>query len=100
MSLEDDLTAVQQHLDALVRSVGRLESRVGDGLEMRRIRSDTNHLRESLELLRSCAPTTPSGGRATIPEREMVPIPDAPYDSSLWTDAEEEGLGARDRHAP
>ncbi|WP_030263994.1 hypothetical protein [Streptomyces violens] len=103
MSLHDDLTAVQRSLDDLVRSVGRLEQRVGGGLEIRRVRSDTEHLRESLELLRAqTAPETggrpaPTGGRAVS---DMVTIPDAPYDASLWTDAEDEGLGARDRRAP
>ncbi|MFI8994608.1 hypothetical protein [Streptomyces sp. NPDC053542] len=103
MSLHDDLTAVQRSLDDLVRSVGRLEQQVGGGLEIRRVRSDTEHLRESLELLRAqAAPDAgdrpvPTAGRAVS---DMVTIPDAPYDSSLWTDAEDEGLGARDRRAP
>ncbi|MER7399137.1 hypothetical protein ABT381_26930 [Streptomyces sp. NPDC000151] len=101
MSLHDDLTAVQRSLDDLVRSVGRLEQRVGGGLEIRRVRSDTEHLRESLELLRAQSATDsgdrPVEGRAVS---DMVTIPDAPYDASLWTDAEDEGLGARDRRAP
>ncbi|MFH9421452.1 hypothetical protein [Streptomyces sp. NPDC017529] len=114
MSLQDDLTAVQRHLDDLERSVGRLERRVGGGLEMRRVRSDTDHLRESLQLLREGAGDPPRGlpsaasrtgaaprtGRAPVPGPEMVTIPDAPYDAALWADAEDEGLGARDRRAP
>lgn len=94
MSLNDDLTAVQRCLDDLTRSVARLEQQVGTGsLEIRRVRSDTAHLRESLALLRDTAPRE-------LPRPEMVVIPDAPYNSALWADADDEGLGARDRHAP
>ncbi|GAA2335071.1 MULTISPECIES: hypothetical protein [Streptomyces] len=94
MSLNDDLTAVQRCLDDLVRSVSRLEQRVGaGGLEIRRVRTDADHLRESLALLRETAPVERS-------RPEMVPVPDAPYNSALWSDVDDEGLGARDRHAP
>lgn len=102
MSLHDDLAAVQRSLDDLIRSVGRLERQVGGGLEIRRVRSDTEHLRESLELLRAQAAGEPTA-RPTLggkPLPDVVTIPDAPYDASLWTDAEDEGLGARDRRAP
>ncbi|MFF1478836.1 hypothetical protein ACFVYD_14890 [Streptomyces sp. NPDC058301] len=95
MSLQDELTAVQRCLDDLVRSVGRLEKQVGDGgLDIRRIRTDTDHLRESVALLRETAPRTAE----TRPD--LVTIPDAPYDTSLWTDSDDEGLGASDRRAP
>ncbi|MEU6081512.1 hypothetical protein [Streptomyces sp. NPDC047108] len=98
MSVSDDLTAAQRSLDELTRSLGRLEQQVGGSLEVRRVRTDADHLRESLALLRDSA----GQGRTQAPARhpEMVTIPDTPYNSALWTDAEDEGLGARDRHAP
>ncbi|KAF4405027.1 MULTISPECIES: hypothetical protein [Streptomyces] len=96
MSLHDDLQAAQRCLDDLVRSVGRLETQVGGGPDIRRVRTDTDHLRESLALLSETAPAS----ARPVPAPEMVIIPDAPYNSALWTDADEEGLGARDRHAP
>ncbi|MEU9420565.1 hypothetical protein [Streptomyces sp. NPDC051000] len=75
MSLHDDLTAVRRDLDELVRKVERLERTAG--------RQD------------------PGGGRRAAPDPSaMVTIPDAPYDSTLWTDSDDEGLGARDRRAP
>lgn len=95
MSLQDELTTVQRCLDELTRSVSRLEQHVGSGLELRRVRSDTEHLRESLALLRASTPDQPPEKRP-----EMVTIPDTPYDNALWTDAEDEGLGAKDRRAP
>jgi hypothetical protein len=98
MPLQDDLTAAQRRLDDLVRCLATVEPQVGHTLDMRRVRVDTDHLRESLTLLRESV----RRGGSSVParEQEMVTIPDTPYDRSLWQDAEEEGLGARDRHAP
>jgi hypothetical protein len=96
MSVQDDLTAVQRCLDDLARSVGRLEKQLGSGgLDMRRVRADADHLRESVALLREAA-SSPSTPR----KPELVTIPDTPYDPALWIDTDDEGLGARDRHAP
>ncbi|MFF4758520.1 hypothetical protein [Streptomyces sp. NPDC001292] len=95
MSVHDDLTSVQHALDDLLRSVGRLEQQLGGGLEIRRVRTDADHLRESVSLLREA-----SQGQAAPQRPPLVTISDAPYDISLWTDSDDEGLGARDRHAP
>ncbi|MFR0358024.1 hypothetical protein [Streptomyces sediminimaris] len=96
MSVQDDLTTIQRCLDELSRSVGRLEKQLGSGgLDMRRIRTDADHLRESVALLREAA-----SGPAAPHKPELVTIPDTPYDPSLWIDTDDEGLGARDRHAP
>jgi hypothetical protein len=96
MSVHEELTSVQRCLDDLYRSVGRLEQQIGgEGLEIRRVRADADHLRESVALLRETA-------SATAPARrpDLVTISDTPYDYTLWTDSDDEGLGARDRHAP
>jgi hypothetical protein len=95
MSLHDDLTSVQRRLDDLMRCVARLDEQAGDSLDMRRVRADAAHLRESLGLLQASAPAS-AGSRAV----DMVTISDAPYDRGLWTDAEDEGLGSPYRHAP
>lgn len=95
MSLQDDLTSVQRRLDDLMRCVGRLDEHVGDSLDMRRVRADAGHLRESLGLLRAGVPAATENRKV-----EMVTIPDAPYDRGLWADAEDEGLGSPYRRAP
>ncbi|TJZ45298.1 hypothetical protein FCH28_28540 [Streptomyces piniterrae] len=101
MTPHDAVTAVERSLDDLVRSVGRLENLVGSGLEVRRMRSDTDHLRESLGLLKESVAAAPPGRLTPGNGGEaMVPVPDTPYDSKLWTDVDEEGLGARGRRAP
>jgi hypothetical protein len=97
MSLQDDLTAAQRSLDELARSLGRLERHVGPGLDIRRVRTDADHLRESLALLRDAAPRQE---RPDTLRPGMINVPDAPYNAALWADADDEGLGARDRHAP
>ncbi|MET9697934.1 hypothetical protein ABZY31_13545 [Streptomyces sp. NPDC006529] len=73
MSLQDDLTAVRRNLNELVRSVERLERDVA---------------RQA-----PAAPKPPG-------EDGTVFVPDTPYDSALWTDSDDEGLGSRDRRAP
>ncbi|MFD4634952.1 hypothetical protein ACFVYR_36250 [Streptomyces sp. NPDC058284] len=104
MALHDELTAVQRCVDDLVRTVGRLEQQADGqltGVDVRRVRTDTDHLRESVALLRASA--LPPAPRTEPLPREFVTIPDAPYDSSLWADSgdlDDEGLGGCDRRAP
>ncbi|MFE9635514.1 hypothetical protein [Streptomyces sp. NPDC006463] len=73
MSLQDDLSAVRRNLDELTRKVEQLEQQAKR--------------------------QQPTSSGAPDPSR-MVTIPDTPYDTALWTDTDDEGLGARDRHAP
>ncbi|MBD0422867.1 hypothetical protein AB0L35_04770 [Streptomyces sp. NPDC052309] len=96
MSVHDELTRIQRLLDDLSRSVSRLEQQAGSGgLEVRRVRTDAGHLRESVALLREAVASPEAPKRP-----DLVTISDAPYDLSLWTDSDDEGLGARDRRAP
>ncbi|MDT0342485.1 hypothetical protein [Streptomyces litchfieldiae] len=90
MSLHDELRAARRCVEDLTRCVTRLERELGRGIETRRLRSDAEHLRESLDLLADAAPgQVPDGGR------ELIGVPEAPYDDRLWTDADDEGVGAR-----
>ncbi|MEV0111717.1 hypothetical protein AB0H77_00480 [Streptomyces sp. NPDC050844] len=101
MALQDDLTAVQRCVDELVRTVDKLTQHAGaemQGIDVRRVRTDTDHLRESFALLRATTPGAPPGKPQERPD--LVRIPEKPYDTSLWTDSDDEGLGAKDRHAP
>ncbi|MFD3514352.1 hypothetical protein [Streptomyces sp. NPDC058657] len=102
MSLHDELKDISHCLDRLDLAVGRLAEEAGDGLEIRRVRTDAAHLRESVALLGGQSPERQTSGPPPppLPRPELISIPDAPYDSALWTDSDDEGLGARDRHAP
>ncbi|MFI7009083.1 hypothetical protein [Streptomyces sp. NPDC050145] len=103
MSLTDDLTVVQRCVDELTRAVNQLPPEA-KGPDLRRVRADAEHLRESVALLRATAtPSVEQPAIQPVPKpvpKNVVPIPDTPYDNSLWTDSDDEGLGARDRHAP
>ncbi len=95
MSVKDELTVIQRSLEDLDRAIGRLEQRLGKGaLDVRRLRADAGHLREDLALLRAGA------APPVEPPLQMVTVSDTPYDPSLWKDADDEGLGCRDRRAP
>ncbi|MFJ8650615.1 hypothetical protein ACIRNI_31475 [Streptomyces sp. NPDC093546] len=76
MALQDDLTEVKRNLEELARSIIRLEQNLAQQREG----------------------TSPS---AAVGRPEgLVTISDDPYDSSLWIDTDDEGLGARGRRAP
>lgn len=94
MSLHEELSAAHRCLGDLVRRVSRLEQELGAGLEIRRVRCDTDHLRESLALLADAVPAPPAQ------RTEMIGVPEAPYDDRLWAGADDEGLGTRRGQAP
>ena len=76
MSFQDDLAAVRRCLDDLVRTVDRLEQ---------------HYAQEGGD-----RPGSPAADRGD----DVVGIPETPYDSTLWTDSDDEGLGVRYRRAP
>ncbi|AVZ75113.1 hypothetical protein SLUN_25910 [Streptomyces lunaelactis] len=80
MSEQEELTAMQHRLDELLQRVGQLERTVDE--------------------LRGAGPAASAATESKSPAPELVTIPDTPYNSALWTDSDDEGLGARDRHAP
>lgn len=82
MSLHDELTAVQNCLDDLVRTVGRLERTIAQ------LRAETPD-----------ATGTPGHADSGSPATGVVTISETPYDATLWTDSDDEGLGVRGRHA-
>ncbi|RBM11827.1 hypothetical protein [Streptomyces sp. PT12] len=94
MSLHDELRSAQRCVDDLARCVARIERELGRGPETRRVRSDTEHLRESLALL---AATAPKDRAPHVPpaRAELMRVPEAPYDERLWAGADDEGVGTR-----
>jgi hypothetical protein len=89
-----ELPRVRHLLDDLDRTVRAAEQLYGQSLEVRRVRADLDHLRESFSLLSEAYAAQGSTARPMAP----VPIPDTPYDPSLWQDAEDEGVGSQSRH--
>lgn len=90
------VAAVQRALETLHASVGKLSAQYGDTLGVRRLVSDVARLSDDLAEL---GPPDPRRGPGPVPE-ELEEIPDVEYDASMWSEAEHEGFGAPDRHAP
>ncbi|GAA2240770.1 hypothetical protein GCM10010232_29740 [Streptomyces amakusaensis] len=82
MSQQADLDTLRNRLDELAQRVGELERTVG-------------RLPGGGEL-----PVREAAGKTRQERPELVTIPDTPYNTALWTDSDDEGLGVRDRHAP
>ncbi|WP_129667137.1 hypothetical protein [Phytoactinopolyspora endophytica] len=87
--------AVAAAVTTLESAVSRLRQAYGDTLGVRRLTSDVARLSEDLEELGE-----PHPGRRSHIDGPLEAIPDTPYDPSMWAGAEDEGLGAPDRHAP
>ncbi len=106
------LAEARSRLEALDRAVSEAQQRLGGGLEVRRVRTDLDHLRESLALLCEAVAGTGSGTGAGagadpadppgIPAMagvalDIVRIPDTPYDPEMWRGIDDEGIGCRHR---
>lgn len=90
------LAGVHEALQRLRQAVEHLRVEYGDTLGVRRLTSDVQRLGTDLDELGDPQP----GGRAGASLDELEEIPDREYDASMWSDAEQEGFGAPDRHAP
>ena len=96
MTVHDELVRTRHALDDLVRAVDGLQSCLGDGLDVRRVRTDADRLREDLDLLgQGVAAQDPNHGPV---QPQVVFIPRTPYDPSMWAGCEDEGIGSR--HGP
>ena len=84
------LAEARSRLDALDRSLRAAQRRLGGGLDVRRVRTDLDHLRESLALL-----TDSVAARGGLDAHEVVEIEDTPYDPEMWRGIDDEGIGCR-----
>jgi hypothetical protein len=90
------VTGVQEAVLQLAQAVERLREEYGDTLGVRRLTSDVQRLGADLDELGD-----PQPGHRPAPRLEdLEEIPDREYDASMWSDADQEGFGAPDRHAP
>ncbi|MEO8887910.1 MAG: hypothetical protein ABI301_02895 [Jatrophihabitantaceae bacterium] len=88
MAVTSELTVLNRAIDELSTVVGSVESRYGDISAVRRLRGDVDRIRlDASELDAVAAPPPPPG------QVEMHVIDDTPPDPSLWSDADDEGLG-------
>lgn len=95
MGAHDSKAAFAAAIATLESALSRLRGDYGDSLGVRRLASDVRRLADDLGELGDPLPGHPPTDRSQLEE-----IPDVPYDRSMWADAEDEGFGAPDRHAP
>src|SRR5690625_4480447 len=95
MTRREDLAAVKAALERLDTAVTTLRARYGDTLGMRRLATDVERVADDIAELGDPSPNV-------VPPQptHLEPIPDEPYDPSMWAGADDEGLGAPDRRAP
>jgi len=91
MAQNDAVAATRSALTSLAAAVLRLRSEYGDTLGVRRLTSDVDRLNADLDELGDPAP----GARPPVAPTEMIPIPDEPYDESMWHDAQTEAQHAQ-----
>ena len=91
MSSQDAVGATREAVTALAAAVLRVRHEYGDTLGVRRLTSDVDRLQADLDELGEPQP----GHRPRVSPDELLEIPDAPYDESMWQDAQSEA-----QHAP
>src|SRR4051812_26168530 len=93
MTAHDDLASAAGQLAALRDSVASLQAHLGETVDVQRLKDDVARLAADLNLVARI-----EGMRHGPAQRgEIIYIPDEDYDSSLWADADDEGLGATGR---
>ena len=92
MVANDDLAALARDVAALRASVLRLQGRLGDTVDAQRLRDDVARVNADVALIARAA-----SEHLPAKDAEKIYIPDGDYDPSFWSDAEDEGLGARGR---
>jgi hypothetical protein len=90
MAAQDPVEATRAALTSLAAAVLRVRNEYGDTLGVRRLTSDVDRLQADLDELGDPTP----GRRAPVAPEEMIPIPDEPYDESMWHDAQTEAQHA------
>jgi hypothetical protein len=91
MTEQDPVSATRTALTSLAAAVLRIRNEYGDTLGVRRLTSDVDRLQADLDELGSPAP----GVRPPVAPEERIPIPDEPYDESMWHDAQTEAQHAQ-----
>jgi hypothetical protein len=95
MGAQDSKAAFAAAIAALESALSRLRDDYGESLGVRRLAADVRRLSDDLADLGDPLP-----GHPPADNHDLEEIPDVPYDRSMWQDAEDEGFGAPDRHAP
>jgi hypothetical protein len=88
MAVTSELTVLHRAIDELSVVVGTVRGRYGDIPAVRRLLGDVDRILLDASELDGVTPLPPPPGQV-----EMHVIDDRPLDPSLWTDADDEGVG-------
>ncbi|WP_424185142.1 hypothetical protein ACOBQX_25075 [Actinokineospora sp. G85] len=90
-----ELGELQRTLGQLRHCVGALRSVYGDIPAVRRLTNDVERM--DIDAGDLISPRAPGPRVPALVEREVVHIPDTPYDPALWQGADDEGVGGYQR---
>jgi hypothetical protein len=90
MPVSVEVRSLNRAIDDLRAAVASLHGKYGDVPTVKRLRNDLERLVLDVADVDALPPAVPgqSGGSS-----EMHQLTDEPYDASMWTDADDEGLG-------
>lgn len=83
----NELATLRRTIDQLRQSVAGVRDAFGDAPEVRRLVNDLERLEIDAGDLASAIP------RSMPRAAERVVVPDTPLDDSMWSDADDEGVG-------
>jgi len=87
-----EIVELRRVIGQMRHCVSSLRARYGDVAAVQRLANDVERMDiDATELVDLGTP--PRQREAPQVEREVVVVPDTPYDESLWKDADDEGLG-------
>lgn len=93
-----EMSELRRTIGQLRQCVGALRSRYGEAAAVQRLTNDVERLEIDASELDQ-APPVPAQARGAAPadRGDVVPVPDTPYDPSLWEGADDEGVGGYQR---
>ncbi|WP_129788584.1 hypothetical protein [Promicromonospora panici] len=86
-----EFATLRRSIEQLRQSVSGVRGAFGDAPEVRRLMNDLERLEIDAAELASREPLRPAHSSGHLPEH--VVVPDTPLDASMFSDADDEGLG-------
>lgn len=86
-----EIVELRRVIGQMRHAVSNLRTRYGDVAAVQRLANDVERM--DIDATELVDLSTPRQREAPQVEREVVVVPDTPYDESFWKDADDEGLG-------
>ena len=86
-----EIAALKRSIGQLRQCLGALRTQYGHAPALRRLANDVDRLDIDADELAGTPPAPVRAGQAG--KEGVIPVPDTPYDDSLWSEADDEGVG-------